>query len=123
MTVETLGIVKRALLRIVSLGLLVQGLAAWAILFGLFGTPGFNGLTFSERNLAVVQAVACPIAMCGAWFAVDWGAVLWGIVVASLLIALILDASDTGIVTTLLLVHGTVLVLWCILAWRTRRVR
>ena len=123
MNLTALRTAKRAFLRVVALGLLVQGISAWMILFGVTETVGFDDLTVSERNLVIVQAVACPIAMAGTWFAVDWGAVLWGVVVLSLFVAFVLDAPDAPIVVILLLVHSAALLLWCTLAWRTRRSR
>ena len=123
MTITALRTAKRAFLRVVALGLLAQGLSAWMILFGVTETVGFDDLTVSERNLVIVQAVACPIAMAGTWFAVDWGAVLWGVVVLSLFVAFVLDAPDAPIVVILLLVHSAALLVWCALARRTRRSR
>ena len=114
--------VPHALLRVVALLLLAQGVAAWAILVGVAGpVAGFDALTFSARNLLVTQAIICPVAMAGTWFAAQWGPVLWFCVIVVLAMALVLGAPLSGVITWLVVVHTVAFALWLATALRPRR--
>ena len=114
--------ISRAILRVASLMLLLQGLFAWAALLGLaVEGQDLASLPAASRNLLVANAVLCPVAAIGAWFVSEWGPVLWFCAAISLGIGL---ATGTQLAPALLAAFGLHLVLvpaWLVTAMRLER--
>ena len=110
------------LMRVAAAVLLAQGALAWAVLLGLLGPEGgFDALEPSIRNMLLVQALLCPVAMVGTWSVTHWGAVLWGLVSLSFLIALVLGLPHATLVASLLAAHGGGVLLWFLVDRRASR--
>jgi hypothetical protein len=66
-------------LRLLSAFWLAKGLTAWAVIFGLPGTPQppFENRLLSYQAIIVYFAVIDLVAAVGLWLTSTWGGVLW----------------------------------------------
>jgi Family of unknown function (DUF6163) len=77
----------RWFMRLLSIAWIIKGLAAWAVIVGLWSPEGpFEALAMGYQATVIYFAVFDLIAAVGLWMASTWGGVMWLLAVMSHLI-------------------------------------
>jgi hypothetical protein len=81
------SLVLRWFMRLLSIAWIVKGLAAWAVIVGLWSSKGpFEAQAVGYQATIIYFAVIDLIAAVGLWMASTWGGVMWLLAVTSHLI-------------------------------------
>lgn len=102
---------------------LIWGVANWASILGVPGTPDFVASSSARKVLTGYLAVMMPIAAVGLWIPSSWGTVIWLVVALSEVVANTLFSDIFGWASELVAFHLVTMTIYLILAWRIARKR